>query len=420
MKKTLILFLICFNLYPQISSKKIDRWVSKNENLNGSVVSIAIKELKKNKKTYGININTYMTPASNVKILTVLGSIYFGDSIPILKYKVSRSNDTLRISPTGYPLTAHPKYIDKDLEKFIKPYSYILYHKPKIELSKYGPAWAWDDFNYYFQAERSEMPIYGNVIQVVKKSNEEIETIPDNFKINIDFKQKEKIYRGETHNNFFINPSLIKIGDTIYSPFIVSRKNTISLFKNFLNTSVKFDEQELSDYNTLNSSQVDEIYSAILKDSDNLISESLVANISLRLNDTISVDKGIQLIQNRFNDNISNQIQLFDGSGLSRYNLITPNALISSLENIYQLIGLERIKNIFPKNYILKEREDFVWGKTGTLRNNHNYSGYIISDKGRIYVFSIMINHFTNDLDKIKEVIADFLIYLKSGRGRPN
>ena len=192
------------------------------------------------------------------------------------------------------------------------------------------------------------------------------------------------------------------------------------MFKNFFNTSVKLNEQELSDYNTLNSSQVDEIYSAILKDSDNLVSESLVANISLRLNDTISVDKGIQLIQNRFNDNISNQIQLFDGSGLSRYNLITPNALISSLENIYQLIGLERIKNIFPKNYILKEREDFVWGKTGTLRNNHNYSGYIISDKGRIYVFSIMINHFTNDLSKIKEAIADFLIYLKSGRDRPN
>ena len=414
MKKVLIIFLIYSNLYPQISSKKIDRWVSKNENLNGAVVSIAIKQLKKNKKTHGINLNTYMTPASNVKILTVLGSIHFGDSIPILKYKVSSYNDTLRISPTGYPLTAHPKYIDKDLEKFIKPYKHILYHKPKIDLTKYGPAWAWDDFNYYFQAERSEMPIYGNVIQVVKKNNGEIEIIPDDFKINFDFEQKEKIYREEIDNNFFINPSLIELGDTLYSPFITSRKSTISFLKNFLNASVQFNEQELSDYNTLNSSQVDEIYSAVLKDSDNLISESLVANISLRLNDTISVDKGIQLIQNRFNKNISNQIKLFDGSGLSRYNLITPNALISSLENIYQLIGLERIKNIFPKNYILKDTEDFVWGKTGTLRNNHNYSGYIITDKGKIYVFSIMINHFTNDLDKIKEVIADFLIYLKS------
>ncbi len=63
MKKVLIIFLIYSNLYPQISSKKIDRWVSKNENLNGAVVSIAIKKLKKNKKTHGINLNTYMTPA---------------------------------------------------------------------------------------------------------------------------------------------------------------------------------------------------------------------------------------------------------------------------------------------------------------------------------------------------------------------
>ena len=201
MKKVLVLFLICSNLYPQISNKKINRWVSKNENLEGSIVSIAIKELKKNKKIYGINLNTNMTPASNVKILTVLGSISFGDSIPLLKYKVSSSNDTLRISPTGYPLTAHPKYIDKDLEKFIKPYKHIFYHKPKIELMKYGPAWAWDDYNYYFQAERSEMPIYGNVIQVFKKSNGEIEIIPDNYKINLDFEQKEIIFREEVDNN---------------------------------------------------------------------------------------------------------------------------------------------------------------------------------------------------------------------------
>ena len=75
MKKVLVLFLICSNLYPQISNKKINRWVSKNQNLEGSIVSITIKELKKNKKIYGINLNTNMTPASNVKILTVLGSL---------------------------------------------------------------------------------------------------------------------------------------------------------------------------------------------------------------------------------------------------------------------------------------------------------------------------------------------------------
>ena len=81
--------------------------------------------------------------------------------------------------------------------------------------------------------------------------NGEIEIIPDNYKINLDFEQKEIIFREEVDNNYFINPSLIKMGDTLYSPFITSRKNTISLLKDFLNTPVKFSEQELSDYNIL-------------------------------------------------------------------------------------------------------------------------------------------------------------------------
>ena len=152
-----------------------------------------------------------------------------------------------------------------------------------------------------------------------------------------------------------------------------------------------------------------EIFAAILKDSDNLISESIAANISLRLNDTISVDKGVRLIQN-----ISKQKELFDGSGLSRYNLVTPKSVVSSLNDIYNLIGFDRIKKIFPENYIIQNEKHFVWGKTGTLRNNHNYSGYIVTDKNRRYIFSIMINHFTNDLSKIKEAIVDFLTYLKS------
>ncbi|MDA9041906.1 D-alanyl-D-alanine carboxypeptidase, partial [Flavobacteriaceae bacterium] len=377
MKKAIILFLLCSNVYSQISSKKIDRWVLKNENLKSSVVSIAIKQLNKDKKISGVRFNTSMTPASNIKILTVLGSLTLGDTIPSIKYKIS--NDTLRISSTGYPLIAHPKYDDEDLESFIKSFNHIVYHKPNIDLNKYGPAWAWDDFKYYFQAERSEMPIYGNVIQVVKELNDSIKVTPDIFKVDMDFYQEEKVSRDHQENNFFINPSLIKVGDTIYYPFVTSRKNTMNLLKSFFKTSVSFNEDNLKNYKIWNSNIKNDIYSAILKDSDNLISESLAANISLRSNDTISVDKGLKIILNSLDDN---KTQLHDGSGLSRYNLIKPSSLIIALEKIYQHYGLERIKKIFPNNYIINETEDFVWGKTGTLKNNHNYSGYIITNKG--------------------------------------
>mgnify|MGYP001203382440 FL=1 len=412
MKKALILIFICSNVYSQISSKKIDRWVSKNENLKNSVVSIAIKELNKNKKIRGININTFMTPASNLKILSVLGSIYVGDTIPVIKYNFS--NDTLSISPTGYPLLSHPKYQNKELEKFVDSFNHIEYNLSNTDLIKYGPAWAWDDLSYYFQAERSSMPIFGNVVQIIKKENGDLILTPNNFKINLDYNQKEKINRAVDENVFTVNPSLIKLGDTIYHPFISSNKVIVDLLRNSLKTSVSLSNNKLDNYQVLNSDDVDEIYSIILKKSDNLISESLVANISFRINDTISVNKGLDIIENSFKKSISNQMELFDGSGLSRYNLITPEALVTSLERIYLSIGLERVKRIFPNNFIIEDNEDFVWGKSGTLKNNYNYSGYIITNKGKQYVFSIMINHFTEDLDKIKSAIVDFLIFLKT------
>ena len=412
MKKALILIFICTNAYSQISSKKIDRWVSKNENLKNSVVSIAIKELNKNKKIRGININTFMTPASNLKILSVLGSIYAGDTIPVIKYNFS--NDTLRISPTGYPLLSHPKYQNKELEKFVNSFNHIEYNLSNTDLIKYGPAWAWDDLSYYFQAERSSMPIFGNVVQIIKKENGDLILTPNNFKINLDYNQKEKINRALDENIFTVNPSLIKLGDTIYHPFISSNKVIVDLLRSSLKTSVSLSNNKLDNYQVLNSDNVDEIYSIILKKSDNLISESLAANISFRINDTISVNKGLDIIENSFEKSTSNQMELFDGSGLSRYNLITPEALVTSLERIYLSIGLERVKRIFPNNFIIEDNEDFVWGKSGTLKNNYNYSGYIITNKGRQYVFSIMINHFTEDLDKIKSAIVDFLIFLKT------
>ena len=194
-------------------------------------------------------------------------------------------------------------------------------------------------------------------------------------------------------------------------PGYTSRKNTINLLKEFFNTPVSFDEEGLNNYKIWNSTVKAKIYSAVLKDSDNLVSESLAANISLRYNDTISVEKGLKKTLDNLNDN---KVQLYDGSGLSRYNLIQPSSIVSSLEKINYYYDFEKIKEIFPSNYIITDTEAFVWGKTGTLKNNHNYSGYLTTDRGKQYVFSIMINHFTEDLDKIKSAIVDFLIFLKT------
>ena len=407
-----IFLLISFNLNAQLSNSKIKRWVSSQDNLKNAYVSIALKPIQKNKKIKGVNISKFMTPASNIKLLTVLASIKSGDSINSLKYKFV--SDTLHISPTGYPLLEHPLYPDLELANLLRSANTIVYHKSSEKIERYGPAWAWDDFTEYFSPERSSLPIYGNVIMITKLENGELRIKPNIFNINLDSTSSQSYTRKENKNDFTINPLKIKLNDTILIPYIVSDENTIGLIKHLTMKEVISGSNDIINSDNLYSKVSEKIYQSILKKSDNLISESLLANVGFSYTDTISVDVGISKTLEKLDAEIQNGVNWFDGSGLSRYNMVTPKAIIYTLNEIYNYWGLKKIKNFFPNNYVIEGEERFVWGKTGTLRNNHNYSGYIITDKGKSYFFTIMINHFTKDLSEIKSVISDFLKYLKS------
>ena len=410
--RALIFLLISFNLNAQLSNNKIKKWVSSQDNLKSAYVSIAIKPLKKDRKIKGVNFNKYMTPASNIKIFTVLASIKSGDSINSLKYKFV--SDTLHISPTGYPLLEHPLYPDDEMSNLIRSANVIVYHKVPNKLSKYGPAWAWDDIIEYFSPQRNSLPIYGNVIMVTKSESGKLKVKPDFFDINIDSTIEQSHIRQENKNIFTINPLNIKLNDTILIPYIVSDEISNNLIKYLTKREVISESSEIINSKKLYSKIPEKIYQAILKKSDNLIAESLLANVGYTYTDTISVDHGIDKTLEKLRPEIQNGIEWFDGSGLSRYNMVKSQTIIYALNEIYNHWGLEKITEIFPNNYIIEGKDDFVWGKTGTLKNNHNYSGFIKSRKGKYYLFSIMINHFNSDLSDVKQSIKDFLLYVNT------
>ena len=54
----------------------------------------------------------------------------------------------------------------------------------------------------------------------------------------------------------------------------------------------------------------------------------------------------------------------------------------------------------------------FVWAKTGSLFNNHNQSGYLITRKGRHLAFSFMNNNFTRPSHEIREEMVRIITYL--------
>ena len=111
-----------------------------------------------------------MTPASNVKLLTFLAAIQSFDSMPALYFK--EKDSIMHFKATGYPLLFHPFYPDPDLASFFDQKYNWHYHAPKSKLNAHGLGWSWDDYSYYYAAESSPFPIYGNTTQVIVSSQQ--------------------------------------------------------------------------------------------------------------------------------------------------------------------------------------------------------------------------------------------------------
>lgn len=359
-----------------------------------------------------------MTPASNTKLLTFLGAIQTFDSLPLINYSII--NKELHIKAIGYPLLFHPLYPDKKLEEFLNSYERIIYHSSSSKVTRYGPGWAWDDYPYYFSAQTSIFPLFGNVVRFTKSDDNEFFIYPNLFNTVEDKLLNNSIIRNETNNTFIINPIKPFQKDTIYIPFKTSEKLTVDLLNYRLNSDVRYDSNDNEAYKTLYSKDFNKIYQSILKDSDNLIAESLLIMIGKKLNDSFLTSDVIDKFKKDWSSWIPDPLLWYDGSGMSRYSMITPRTLVAVLQKIHKLIGLSGIQKYFAaggesgtiKNFYQIGEAPFVYAKTGTLRNNHNLSGYLISEKGNWYVFSIMVNHFESPTNEIRIAIGDLLDYI--------
>jgi len=107
--------------------------------------------------------------------------------------------------------------------------------------------------------------------------------------------------------------------------------------------------------------------------------------------------------------------QWVDGSGLSHYNLFSPQDLITVLGKMKSEFNWNRITTIFAtgnegtlsgyyKNYTGK-----IYAKTGTVSNCVALSGFITTQKGHEYLFSVMVNHHQTSASAIRRDIEKFI-----------
>jgi D-alanyl-D-alanine carboxypeptidase/D-alanyl-D-alanine-endopeptidase (penicillin-binding protein 4) len=161
------------------------------------------------------------------------------------------------------------------------------------------------------------------------------------------------------------------------------------------------------------------------KISDNLSAELTLKTIAAEvLGVPGTADKGITIIHQLFDElgMDSTAYRLADGSGVSRYNVITPDLIIELLKAMNEDFGVQaEYKTSLPIAGVdgtLKSRmretsaENKLRAKTGTLSGVSALSGYTTSAEGELIAFSIIMEHFVVPTSKIRNVqdrIGDLL-----------
>lgn len=412
-----LLLLSVWGLFGQrVSERKLERWFAQVPAFEKAHVALHVESLfGKTHATY--QGGTYMTPASNNKLFTFLGALQTFDSLPALYYAIDKDS-LLHFKSTGYPLLLHPFYPDPTLQSFFSAFKKGYYYPPSESPNPSGAGWAWDDYRYYYAAESSPFPIYGNSTQAVW--DEAAPKLLPSFPVYPD-SLVNRLERDRQTNRFAYNPSGWSVKDTLYQPFKTSDSLFVRLLSEATNNEfvIASDSPSNLDWKPLYSHHEIPLYQGLLQDSDNGIAEALLLMIAEHQSGQMRLKVAIDTLQSQWSSWLPDPIEWVDGSGVSRYNMVTPRTLVAILRQIYTTSDWETLRRLFPKSGqsgTLLAYADLknVYAKTGSLRHNHNLSGYWVSEKGTPYLFSIMVNHFTVPTAEIRKGITGLLTILQN------
>lgn len=364
-------------------------------------------DLEQKKEIYSFQSDRYFTPASNIKIFTFYtGLVVLRDSVPALQY-IERG-DSLIFRGTGDPSFLYSKaYDSRKSFNFLKDQSKKLFLSQRNFLTTpLGPGWTWDDARYIYSVDRSPFPVYGNYLTIDHTgSSLKISPRPFMYQVMIkDSLEKSDVVRDFDSNKLTFYPGRVKVEAQHWNvPF----KTSATLTAELLSDTLKKQVQEIglpinfSGARVLKSTPADSLYKVMMQESDNFIAEQVLLVCSQVLSDSLKPEIAIRYMKKNHLLDLPDEPRWVDGSGLSRYNLLTPRSIVKLWDKIYKKVPRERLFTLLAiggktgtvKNYY-KNDPPYIYGKTGTLSNNHSLSGYLITKKGRTFIFCFMSNNY--------------------------
>ncbi len=399
--------------------------------LTNAHVGVAVYDVEAKKFLYQHNSNKYFVPASNTKLPTLYAGLkYIGDSLVGLQY--TERNDTMFLQPTADPTLLHPDYKQQPVYDFLKQQNKTLVisnRNWKTEALGYG--WAWNDYLGYYAAERSSLPVYGNIIKWIQQRNIEqkengkdtsasIFTDPEiNWKATFSTKKSTAfdVTRPHTENIYTISEGK-EMKRELEIPFVTNGlQSALELLKDTLHKEITEQPFQTANikFQTIKTQPVDSLFKPLMHRSDNFFAEQTLLMVSNKLLGYMDEQKLIDSLLKSDLSGFPQKPRWVDGSGLSRYNLFTPEDFVWLLGKMKDEFGLDRLKTILPtgntgtlRNYY-KDETGLIFAKTGTLTGHIALSGFLITSKNKLLIFSVLVNNHNVSATAVRRAVEQFL-----------
>jgi len=161
------------------------------------------------------------------------------------------------------------------------------------------------------------------------------------------------------------------------------------------------------------------MFTPMMHRSDNFYAEQTLMMVSNKLFGYMDEQKLIDTLLKTELKEFPQKPKWVDGSGLSRYNLFTPEDFVWLLNKMKDEFGLERLKIILPtgnegtlRNYY-KNEAGFIFAKTGTLSGHVALSGFLVTSKNKLLIFSIQVNNHYTSATAVRRAVEQFLQKLR-------
>lgn len=180
---------------------------------------------------------------------------------------------------------------------------------------------------------------------------------------------------------------------------------------------------------TLRSDSLGAVLPELLKPSDNQIAEMLIRALGVEESDRGTAEAGLDVVEDQLQEwgVEAGAIDLTDGSGMSRYNQVTPAAMTRLLRRLWQLPDFELFRDALPVaaddgtldgRLLGTPAANNLLGKTGSLSSVRALSGYVRAGDGRTLVYSLLLNGYDGSGD-VAIAMEDLLVEQLSLYRRP-